>query len=188
MGPTIKTNYTRKHFSTNSSLTITDWWQSPCLDLTFAQFDEALFCSSEGWLQSFLNSFSGKHLLFWLHTINPICCKFPPNSRPPLPPPVCFLSLSSSLSLPGVIGQSSVSVHSGGIKPPLGVETPAAFCLIPENTDIKTLLLTVTLLAPSRHLRQNWLWIFNVQPCVKDLQRSLQHAWKGKTNLVWTGA
>lgn len=69
---------------------------------------------------------------------------FLPLSLPVSPPPV-FLSPCM------VIGQFSVIImRSQAIKPQLGVETPAAFCLILENTAIGT---------PCRHLQQqHWLW------------------------------
>lgn len=156
-----------------------DWWQYPCLDSIFTQFGKALFFH-RGMTSVITQTLSlcGKHLLFWLRTIQS-AVNF-----------LQFLSLSPSLSvfslpLP-VWCDWSVFCH-GALKPLLGVETPAACCLILENAAIKTLLLAITLLPPSRHLQQQyWLWIFNAAPCVKDLQRSLQHAWKGKTKLVWT--
>ena len=58
--------------------------------------------------------------------------------------------LSVILSPGMVIGQFSVIVRSGAIKPLLGVETPAAFCLILENTAIGT----PTVFPPCRHLQQ----------------------------------
>lgn len=109
-----------------------------------------------------------------------------------LPPSVentfCFWSHRISASLPVSFSPLSLSLpvwcdwsafcHSGAIKSLLGVETPAARCLILENTAIRTL----TLSHPCRHSQhQCWLWICNIPSCVKDLQHFLQHAWKGKT-------
>lgn len=117
------------------------------LDFVFAQLDKVVCCFPQR--DDFSNSFNTwdtslcgkKHLLFCLHMI-PSAVNFPH-----------FLSLSPSLtaffpvslSLSGVIGQFSVSVHTGGIKPLLGVETPAACRLILKNAATKTLLLAATL-------------------------------------------
>lgn len=137
----------------------------------------ALLFSIEGCLQSFLKSLRcflcGKHLLF-LVTHDSVLWKFPP----------VFILLSPCLPFPlslaplcGTIGQCSVMVQSA-IKSLLGEETPTDCCLMLENRAIKPL----TQLPPCRHsYQQYWLWIFNIPSCVKDLQHSQQHAWKGKT-------
>lgn len=114
-----------------------------------------------------------------------LCCKFPPFFSPSLTP-----SMLLSFFPLTVWCDWSVFCQCARWRyktPWLGVETPAACCLILKNAAIKTLLLTVTLSSPCRHLQQhNWLGISSIPPCVKDLQHSLQHAWKGKTNSVWT--